>query len=64
MDIPGTKRGRFLSAKRSEKYSNQAKYMRGMNTKVTHSKDQTESLIESLETGNSVCHDKFLGRTK
>ena len=56
--------GCFLSAKRSKMYSNQVKYMRGMNTKVTHSKEQTESQIESPENGNTKCHDEFLEWTK
>ena len=45
---------------------NQAKYMRGMNTKVTHSKDQTESesQFESHENGNAECHDNVLESTK
>ena len=32
--------------------------MRGKNPKVTHTKDQTESQIESPENGNTECHDK------
>ena len=30
-----------------------------MNTKVTHSKDQTEIQIELHENGNIECHDNF-----
>ena len=49
-----------MSAKRSKKYSNQAKHMQGKNPKVTHSKDQTESQIKSFENGKTECLDKFL----
>ena len=31
--------------------------MRGINTKVTHSKDQNESQMESPENGNNEYHD-------
>ena len=34
-----------------------------MNTKVTHSKDQTESHIESPENGNTEYHDNILEYT-
>ena len=57
-------KGSFPSAKRNNKHSNQAKYMRGMNTKVTHLKDQTESQIESPENGNTQSLDKFSESTK
>ena len=30
-----------------------------MNTKVTHSKEQTESQTESSENGNPHCHDNL-----
>ena len=56
MDKQRTKIG--CSAKRSKKYSNQAKYMRGKNPKVTHAKGQTESQNESPDNGNTECHDK------
>ena len=56
--------GLFPVSKRSSMYSNQAKYVRGINRKVTHSKDQTESQIQSTENGNTECPDKVLEWTK
>ena len=69
MDELRTKMGHFLLAKCSKKYSDHAEYMRGNNSKVTHSKDHTDS--QTTENGNTECHgkrsipnDEFLEWTK
>ena len=64
LDQSRTKRGPFLSVKRSKKYSNRAKCMAGKNSNVTHSKDHTANQIESPENGNTECHNIFLEWTK
>ena len=59
LDQSRTKRGPFLSVKRSKKYSNRAKCMAGKNSNVTHSKDHTANQIESPENGNTECLNIF-----